>query len=396
MAEEKSIRQQYFNAFSNGVVPKGIDQSWMIGRKNEFAALVSMLQQAKEDQISNFKLLEGKYGSGKSMMLSVFETEAIEQGFIVSRFSLGTHNNFSKPEIIYRDLMNHLKVKSGNNLQEFEEIFEDWLHETKNISTSNEASKKIFEVIKELHKYHPSFANVLLVFIRGKINNDIELSNIAAGWIKGDYNIPYEQKKKLNIKGSIDRHNAFDILRGFSKLVSLLGFKGIVILVDELEYIVRERVDIRNKAYTTMRHLIDEIGENKWENTIFVGAHTPELMEDEEKGYKSYEALYQRITSGFDDTGLISDYSNFTIIPLDLLTEDELITIGIKVIELKDISIDSKHLSRLALIEFKKRENSNGKSVVIREYLKIVIHMMELAEANPNMPIFRVNSKRNA
>jgi len=389
-----SQKQLYFNAFSNGVVPKGIDKEWVIGRENEFKALEFMLEEAINYNISSFKLLEGTYGSGKSTILCAFEQEALNKGFVVSRFPLGSHNNFSKPEIIYRDIMNHLAISSHSGASEFETIFDLWLKEIKsdgNASNESNASKKIFNVIQELQKYHPSFANVLLVYIRGRINNDNELSSLAASWIKGDYNIPIEEKRKLNIKGSIDRHNAFDILRGFSKLVQLLGYNGLVIIVDELEYILRERVDIRNRGYTTMRHLVDEIGENSWVNTVFVGAQTPDMMNNKEKGYQSYEALYQRITSGFDDNGRIDDFSGLTTIPLRALKEEDFLEIGAKIARLQSLLVDPNHLAMLAHIELRKRENIEEKSSVAREYIKIVIHMIELAKANPNMPIFHVN-----
>ena len=381
---------QFWNAFSNGVVPKEVTKKWLIGRDSELSSLEAMLEQVTNLNVSGFKLLEGSYGSGKSMMLSVYETEAINRGFVVTRFSLNPQNNFSKPELIYRDIMNHLKI-NHKGFSEFETIFENWLKETKSETNSSSASKKIFSVIKELHNYHPSFANVLLIYIRAKINNDLELAHLAASFIKGDYNIPYEQKKKLKIKGSIDRNNAFDILRGFSKLVDLLGFSGLVILVDELEYIKGERSDIGRKAYVTMRHLIDEIGENKWTNTIFVGAHTPELMEDEAKGYKSYEALYQRISSGFNDKGKIKDYSSLTVIPLLPLEDEALIQIGVNISNLKNLDIDSNHMAKLALLELRKNDSKTSKKSGVREYLKMIIHLLEMAESNPKMPIFNVN-----
>jgi len=206
-------KESYFGAFAHGVVPKGIDESWLEGRQDEYDGLLHMLDRAKHSGLSSFKLISGKYGSGKSMILSVYENRAIDDGFVVSRFSLGNHNNFSKPEIIYRDVMTHLKVMRGDQIQDFEEIFHEWLKTIKSDKRSGQASKEIYQVIKELQKHHPSFAAVLLVYIRGKINHDLELSDIAAAWIKGDYNLPYEKKKLLRVKGSVDRHNAFDILQ---------------------------------------------------------------------------------------------------------------------------------------------------------------------------------------
>ncbi len=381
----------HFNAFTNGVVPGAIETHYLKGRDRELDSLLYTLDLARDKGVSSFKLIEGPYGSGKTMILSVFEKYALREGFLVSRISLGSHNNFSKPEIIYRDIMSNLVVQADKPNCEFEDLFKEWLIETKKAKSQAEATKKIYHVISELQKYHSSFAQVLLVYIRSLINNDIELSSIAAGWIKGDYNLPYDQKKRLHIKGNIDRHNAFDVLRGFSKLVHLLGYNGLVVLVDELEYILGERVDIRHKSYTSMRHLLDEIGENKWHQTIFIGAQTPEIIQNKEKGYYSYEALAQRIVSGFDDVGRLKDFRNLTIIPLSRTSDDSFIEIGEQVVGLTDCQVNPNHLSKLALLELKKNEKVSGKEGVVREYIKCLVHLIELSNDNPNMPIFKVN-----
>jgi len=391
-----SIKQKelYWSAFSNGVVPEGIQSGWMTGREDAYESLVFLFERAKKQQISGFKLIEGDYGSGKSMMLSVIEQTALEEGFVVARLSLGSHNNFSKPEVIYREIMTKLRISSTKTVTEFEAIFETWLKDTKRKYSGTDASKTIYSVIKELQNYDMTFSSVLLSYIRGLINGDLELSNLSAGWIKGDYHIPYEQKKKLNIKGDISRNNAFDILKAFSKLLQLLEYKGLVILVDELEYILRERVDIRNKSYTNIRHFIDEIGENKWCNTIFVGAHTPDMMKDREKGYQSYEALYQRITSHFDDHGKVNTYKHSTVVPIKPLLDQDLIELGKRVLDLKNLLIDSEHLSKLALIEMKKNEKQQQRPLSTRDYLKILMHLCELAESEPSMPIFNINVRK--
>lgn len=403
-----SLRNQFWNAFSNGVVPKHIDHQWLFGREAEWDALLHVVNQVIGDHISSFKLIEGSYGSGKSMLLSVFEREAISKGFVVARFALGSHNNFSKPEILYRDIMNNLKISNSDLPTDFENLFELWLLELKTHKSESDASRLIFELITELQSYHPSFASVLLVYIRGRISQDKELMEISAAWIKGDYNIPLEKKKRLNIKGNIDRYNAFDSLRGFSKLVSLLGFNGLVIMVDELEYIIRERVDIRDKAYTTMRHLIDEIGENTWINTIFIGAHTPEMMSNLEKGYRSYEALYQRIDRGFNDRGLLLNYKNRTIIPLKPLDKEAMLSIGKQIAKLGELKVESELLANLSYAEYVRKHLRHKQSQVeesyknntqvgtsVREYVKIVIQMVELAKTNPDMGIFQVNGQKS-
>jgi hypothetical protein len=379
-----------WNALVNGVVPDKITTSWIVGREQELEILRTSLEMMTKSNVSQFKLIEGDYGFGKTLLMKTFEAEAIQQGYVVARFALGTHNNFSKPEIVYKDIMSNIRTKQSETSTDFEMIFESWLKDLKLQRGTSSASKHIFSVIEELSKYNATFSSVLLCYIRAIINNDLEIAHLALAWINGDYNISVEQKKRIGVRGSIDRNNAFDILQGFSKLVELLGYKGLVIFVDELEYIMRERQDIRDRSYTTLRHLIDEIGLNRWNKTFFLGAYTPDMINDKHKGFSSYEALYQRIQSGFDDQKRIPNNGNLTIIRLSGLSREGLLQLARQLISLSDINMDATLLGQLALVEYAKREMSFQKETSIRGFIKVVIHVIQLAKTHPEMPIFKV------
>jgi len=381
-----------WNAFVNGVVPEKIDINWLFGREEEMKLLKQCLEIMEFKKISLFKLVEGDYGFGKTMLLSAFKTEALSKGFVVSRLTLGTHNNFSKPEIVYKDIMANMTIERNGEPVDFESIFKIWLRELKRHNSFEEVSKQIASLIEVLKDYNATFGAVLYSYIRGIIKADNEIAQLASAWIVGDYNMSQEQKKRIGVRGNIDRYNAFDILQGFSKMLELLGYKGFVIIVDELEYIMRERQDIRNKSYTTLRHLIDEIGMNRWNNTFFIGAFTPEMMLDAEKGFKSYEALFQRITSGFDDKSKVKNSLDLTIIRLDELSKESLIQLANKLIELSGAKLDTNLMGKLALVEYAKREMTARRKTSIREFIKIVIHVIQVAQINPEMPIFNVRA----
>lgn len=385
-----------WHAYINGVVPFDLNETLIMGRQKEFEALYYTLEQMEFYNLCAFRMIEGDYGTGKTAILTAFENACIEEGYIVSRFALGPHNNLSKPEIFYKDIMSHLKNRVGEHVSDFEDIFNTWLKTIKGSDNQTQATKQIYAVIQQLQEYHPSFAGVLLSYIRGVINRDIEITDIASAWIKGDYNIPYQQKKKLNIKGNIDRHNAFDILKGISKLFQLIGYKGLIICVDELEWIMNERSDIRIKSYTTLRQLIDEIGNNSWTRTFFLGAHTPDIMEDEDKGFKSYMALYQRLNSGFDDKGKTKSYKHLTILPLKPLDDKEYLKIGLQIGQSQAIEVDPETIGSLALTECKRLEYKDNTKITPRQYIKTYIHFMEMAKTNPGMPIFKVKTQRTS
>lgn len=244
--------EKILNAMRIGVVPGASLGSLMVGRDKEINEFRRILDNLKDGE-GRFKFIEGAYGSGKSFLLKYMEEIAITEGFVVSSLTISSSFDFSRLDYIYAAMMGRLKINAFENTgTSFEEIFENWLSGLKQGSDMTHASKSIYRVIQELNAYNTSFASVLLVYIRARISHDLELARIAAAWIKGDKNLPYQLKKRLEVKGNIDKDNALEILRGFNLLIKLMGYKGLVVLVDEAELIMNERSDVRMKAYNNI------------------------------------------------------------------------------------------------------------------------------------------------
>lgn len=59
-------------------------------------------------------VIRGAYGQGKSLMLSVIEDRALDAGFMVARTEIdASENQLNKPYHVYRDLMRNLKIPGG-------------------------------------------------------------------------------------------------------------------------------------------------------------------------------------------------------------------------------------------------------------------------------------------
>lgn len=380
------------NALRMGVIPDVLLDELIVGRESETEEICELLYGVKEEGFSAVKFIQGEYGTGKSFMLNYVKQKALDEGFVVANLAITGGFNFSKFDTLYTEIMSNLQIKStskgkGTN---FEEIFENWIKNVKKEKEIQFASKEIYNVISALNEYNNSFAMVLLTYIRAKINNDYELSNIAASWIKGDKNISYELKKRLNVKGSVDIENAINVFRGFVSLLSLIGYSGVIVIVDELEMVMANRTDTRMKSYSNLRYIMDACGSGEIERCCFVFAGTNELFDNEEKGFKSYDALNQRIGKNIQK----NDISNVRqpVLTLKPFSHQEFYYLTEKLIDIHSkhyqyrAPVDIATISNLVVIECNKLEKEQ---ITIRNYAKKLLEILDLMEQNPELPIFK-------
>lgn len=382
------------NALRMGVIPDTFLDELIVSRTEEIEEITYMLDKIKNEDISGVKFIKGEYGTGKTFLLNYIKQKALQNNFVAASLSITGGFNLSKFDVLYTEIMSNLEVNSKLNGKgtSFEEIFDKWIMDIKKNKELNEASKDIYTVITKLNDYNNAFAAVLLIFIRAKINNEYELSNIAASWIKGDKNIPYELKKRLNVKGSIDIENAINIFKGFVSLLSLIGYSGIIILIDELELVMHNRSDTRLKSYANIRYIMDCCGTGELKNCGFIFAGTDELFNNPEKGIKSYDALNQRIGNNITDgKGNASSLRN-PLITLKEFKKEDFINLTKKIINIHSsyysysVPVDIYTIYNLVVIECNKIDK--GK-IAVRNYLKKLLEVLDLIEQNPNLPIFK-------
>ncbi|MDF1618075.1 BREX system ATP-binding domain-containing protein [Petrocella sp. FN5] len=379
------------NALRMGVIPGTSIDDFMVGRDREKSELEDFMLSVEEGE-GRVKFIRGAYGSGKTFMMKYLTEKALDQGFIIANVPIHSGFGFSKLEGVYANIMNHLLVRTEEETStSFEMIFEKWIEGLKSSGDARKASQNIYNVIKALSDYNSSFSSVLLIYIRALISRDYELSTIAAAWIKGDKNIAYQLKRRLNVKGSVDGDNALDILSGFSKLIHLLGYKGLIITFDEAEIIMQQRVDTRLKAYTNIRQLMDSAGAGLLDYAGFVFAGTDEFFDDEEKGIKSYKALNQRIGSSVQGPSSLTNVRQ-PILQIQALNGEDYEALAIKMVELHSKSyayeyvVNAMNIANLAKLEASK--TIEGSTITVRIFLKKVLELLDLMLDNPNLPIF--------
>lgn len=155
---------------------------------------------------------------------------------------------------------------------------------------------------------------------------------------------------------------------------------------------VNERSDIRRVIYENLRTIIDMSAAGEFNNCMFVFAGTNDLFENDEKGLKSYTALYKRVASNFGNSNHLRDLRQ-PVIKITGLGPQHLYELLNKVIDIhKNLHNWKPQISQDTIKEFANnacsRVGTQISEAIIRDFLKKAIEMLDIMEQNPGHNLF--------
>ena len=289
-------------ALKSGNVPKNGTKELCMGREKEVAEFERLLDKVDKDERAIVKFVNGEFGAGKSFFLKVVEEMAFEKNFVVSWVTISNDVPFNKIDVVYKNIAKNLKCKTGTSL---DHIIDRWItglkmmafEESSNPQKQNEILKEnLYTDLAETREHANSFAIAIENYNRLMNEEDYKTASYAKAWLRGDSNIPFTEKKKFGVKGDVTKENAISFLEALSIFVKSIGYAGLVVLVDEAEFIMNLHTKkLRDIAYNYIRDIYDNCNLGKFQNTLFLFAGTPELFENDKKGIPTYEALDDRL-----------------------------------------------------------------------------------------------------
>lgn len=318
------------NALRNGTPPNS-DFSWScLGRDSELDAFNECLAQVHQGQ-SMVKMMLGDFGVGKSELISQFKKIALSKDYVIASFQVNDGFRFNKIDDLYYAIMHNLFVKHHpEGKTSFNDLFEIWLNNLQDSPFPDRKRLEVNTVCQALSQYNMNFARAFLSFMRARIQRNPEMQNVTTSWLTGEKQIPYELKQKYGLTGYVDKTNTIDFLKAFSKLLTLLDYKGLIIFVDELDLILNYRSDLRLNAYQNLKQLIDL---QELEHTLFYFSGTKELIENTDKGINTLQSLSQRLNftraESLDPTN-----KRQPIMLLDPLPQETLMVLGRRIVNL--------------------------------------------------------------
>jgi len=190
-----------------------------------------------------------------------------------------------------------------------------------------------------------------------------ELRSHILSWIMGEKTITYFDKIKFGVKGDIDRNNCLYYLNAIAKMIQQAGYKGLIIIFDEVESVTRLQHANRMTALENIRILDDNKTAVLSNVGIFFGGSTDFF--DKEDGLKSYEALKTRLE-------MFVDFKSYRqpileLEPFDKKQRKKLLE-NIKQVYEQAYDVSFPHITNKIIDEVEKK--STGKKLDAREIVR--------------------------
>jgi hypothetical protein len=293
-----------FERLRSGVVPeRGLD-AFAVGIERQRAELGRVLDLAQAGE-GVFKFLRGGYGCGKTFMSRLAVLDAQARGFATSFVVVSDNDlHFHRFDELYRKIVQELGTSSCPR-GALADIVDRWIAKVENAlvaAGADEAApgfdaqvqKRIGEEIASLTggKAPEDFARVLREIFALKQAGKGADAGALLSWLSGSGNVAAAQKKSAGIKGDITSAEALDYLHGLLEIVKAAGYKGLVIVIDEAETILRMRQDVRGKSLNGIRQICDAA--DRYHGLLWVFTGTPDFF-DTKRGVAGLQPLHDRI-----------------------------------------------------------------------------------------------------
>ncbi|MBI4491975.1 MAG: DUF2791 family P-loop domain-containing protein [Chloroflexi bacterium] len=283
---------------------------------------------------SAFKMVVGVYGGGKTHFLYCVRDLAWRRNFAVSYVSLSPNQSpFHQLEAVYRALAHGLvpPLAPDELLSRYDRglpsFLKAWyaqkLREYHERGLAGPARR--VEFLQDLDALqgmeNPNFSKAIKAASRALLEGREEDFAEAGQWLTGD-GFDRRTHGRFGIFQPLDRTTAFPMIRSLAQWVRQLGYRGLVVLLDEAERVPSLSARQREQHLSNLRELIDECG-----HTSFQGVMLFYAVPDEnflEGRTQIYEALKQRVDTVFEDfnpTGVKIRLDDLQAEPVDFLCQ---------------------------------------------------------------------------
>ena len=327
------------NALKGGVVPRVGLEYITVGRAQEIAAILHDIDLIADGSAS-CRFIVGKYGSGKSFLLQTIRNYATAKGFAVVDADLSPERRFAGTKgqglATYKELMQNLSTKSKPDGGALPLILERWIsgiQATVKAETGLEGDAFHSQVEKQIYTVTGNlegmvngfeFAKAVIAYWRAYRTDDAAMKSNVLKWFRGEYASRREAKADLDINFIVTDETWYDFLKIFAVFLVSAGYKGLLVVIDELVNIFKIPNSItRANNYEKILTIYNDVLQGKAKHIGFLMGGTPQCIEDKYRGLFSYEALRSRLAEGHFAAADIKDLAA-PIIRLSMLTQEEM------------------------------------------------------------------------
>lgn len=404
----KRIAKTILNALKGGVVPRIGLPYIAVGRNAEIDALLDDVAVIEEGGAS-FRFIVGKYGSGKSFLLQTIRSHVMDRGFVVADADLSPerrlHGTKGQGLATYRELMQNLATKTmpeGGALALILERWSDALRLEVAESGLSPAAPGFAEALERRVLAHVTtlddvvhgfeFGRVLSRYAlatAGALDEPEAQKSLVLKWFRGEFATKAEAKAALGVNLVATDDNWYDFLKVFALFLKRAGYKGLLVLIDELVnlYKIPNTVS-RQYNYEKILTMYNDTLQGKARYIGIVMSGTPQCVEDRRRGIFSYEALRSRLESGrFVREGRRDLMS--PVIHLAPLSVEELLVLIEKLAAMhRDLYATNRTIDETTLAAFLSAEYGRVGAethITPREIIRDFIEFLNILAQNPDV-----------
>ena len=304
MAISKRDIEHIFERLRSGVVPDRSLEAFAVGIDKQRNEIARQLKLAADSE-GVFKFLRGGYGCGKTFMSRLAVLDAQSQGFATSFVVVSDNDlHFHKFDDVYRKVVQELSTQTCPR-GALSDIIDRWIAKVEDALIAAGANEDADDFDEQVQtrleedlasltggQAPEDMARVLRTIFTLKQAGKIAEASALISWLSGSENVAASAKKAAGVKGDIGSREALDYLHGILEIVKAAGYKGLIIVIDEAETILRMRSDVRGKSLNGIRQICDAA--DRYRGLLWLFTGTPEFF-DTKRGVGGLPPLHDRV-----------------------------------------------------------------------------------------------------
>jgi hypothetical protein len=323
---------------------------------------------------SALKLVEGRYGGGKTHFLVCARTRAGAGGYPSCLVQLRPREcSYEQPLGIYRGVAGAVSAPGNNDAacRGIDKLLEQRLQAQREAMGDTETSEWLQSTLRCMPAESASYRSAVVAYMKALLDGETASSDRLAKYLRGE-SVPSAELREFGVYERIGNGNAFRMLRTLCRTVREIGFPGVLVLFDEVDRLLSSRrfTKAGEALVDTLRDLVDMVGRHELPGTMFLVAVPVREFWDLAN---RYQALTERLRSPFP---FGPDHPLAPVIRLDRLgmEEEELLrAVGKKLAHLSEIMTGAAgdgaraaDLDRLAALCLERRMDIGNRRLFVK------------------------------
>ncbi len=392
-------RDAILQSLQAGLVPRLGLHLIQVGRKQEVEAMLADLERIEQGG-SAFRIVVGRFGSGKSFFMNLVRNLALQKRLVVVQADMSMERRLQasggEARALYSELVRNLAIKNKPDGGALRNLCEGWISTlqyevTQAGGAQEDVKKRIFEDLKSLqdHVGGFEFTEVLAKYYEGYISGNDALQGAALRWLRAEYTTKTEARQDLGVRRIIDDENFYDSLKLLAAFSIKAGHAGVLVNLDEMVVLSHRMPSARSRQtnYESLLTILNDCLQGNVRGLGFMMAGTDECLEDKRRGLYSYEALRSRLAENRLAGDGVVDFSG-PVVRLQNLAPEELLVLLRNVRNVHAYGDPTKYIvpDEALVAVLKKASETLGAQYykTPRDIVRSFVGLLNVLEQNPN------------